>query len=281
MASIAEEFTRKQKEFEWDYEFRLVGASAFAASFDSWSSNEFIETIRNECQPNGYIYGVGCDTITSLLKLFKESPLGMILVDIDPAVVAYTKIFVHCLARFETAREFFLECCGKKNKAFYECLEEMVMTLESSSVVREQMLSQKQRVKMEWSKNFIYCHEGDYAPYWMKEGYQRLHQLAKEGNIAVLHADLFDQRVINFLSELPKWKESKNLVYMANASDHIHRNVMSHYSKDEFVEGLNKKIISRLENLKGKNYFIDTTQLIGYKLRLKTETPYFSANDFY
>lgn len=281
MVGVADELLKRQKEFEWDYEFRLVGASAFASSYNSWSCHEFIDVIKDKCQPDGYVYGVGCDTITSFLKLFKKMPKGLILTDIDPAVVAYTKMFVHCLARFASAQDFFLECCGVKNRAFYDCLEETILTIEPNPIVKEQMLTQRERLKMEWAKNFTRFHKSDYTPYWMAEGYQVLHRLALDGNIAVLHADLFDERLLNSLSELQDWSSSKNLIYMANASDHIHRNVRNRYrKKEDFVQALNQNIISRLALLKGQNYFIDTTQSTGYKLRLKTEIPYFASSDF-
>lgn len=261
----------KQSEFAWDFEFKLIGASAFTTASDLWNASGFVKKHVEKVHFNGYLYGVGGDTILALLALFRPSPKGLILVDIDPAVVLSTKMFVLCLEENKTIEEFL------STATFYEALSERLLLQEKNTLVKEQMQAHLTRAHHQWALNFR-VFSPEFMPFWMKEGYSVLHALAKNKEIAVLHGDLFDPRLLACLTTLPGWSAGSNVAYLANASDHIHRHVSGKYSKEQFVALFNERKVAPLCALKNTS-FVDTTQASSYQLRLRAD-PYFCCGDF-
>ncbi len=284
---ITQILQEKQDLFAWDGNFEVVGASAFTNSFDTWKAQQFAKKIQKKVQPDGYLFGVGCDTIFSLLALYprKTLPKGIILVDIDPAVVAYAKIICFCIETYAARLDFFAACYGKENHSFEQLLK-IILEREPNPTVKKQMELHRERLRDEWKLNFRFSPLSVLtlnAPFWMHAGYATLHQLAKENAIAILHADLFNPLLLQQVHALPEFCSSSNVIYLANASDHMYRRAKNH-EKEVFIHDLNTKILSSLSYLKvdppHENLFIDTTQAAGYYLRLQKAPPQFSPSDF-
>ncbi len=102
-----------------------------------------------------------------------------------------------------------------------------------------------------------------------------LKRLAKEGNLVIKLADFTDPKVFETLSDLPDIHNVNNVIYLSNISDHVWRN-----SKFEKIADFNFLEILKPQG-SHKNYYIDTIQrTLNYNLRVSTQIPQFSTEDF-
>ncbi len=243
--------------------FEKLGVSAIFGTNES-NNPDFYESVARDYKPNGYIYGPGCGNIISMVKAFQTAPKGLIMVDIDPDVVQFGKAFVKYLKENETFTGFV----GSFSQADPKNLNRLAEMVEDS-----------------FSFNF-YVKDDSRPDAVLAKRYSMFHQMAKDDNIAVLHADLFDTELMRYVSGLPKFKTSNNLVYISNVADHIVRAVYAEKSEDgmrwcekpaEFTAHVNK-MVGKLQGLDpqspNKNVFIDTTQKgLHYKLRVGSTPP--------
>ncbi len=303
----------------------LQGSSRYRARFEErgvpailatneGASQGFPDGVRQLYRPYGYIYGSGCGNIITMVEAFPSSPKGLIMVDIDPAVVYFGKMLVNSLKRNST-RERFARGFLYPNRGHFLTLEEEVLDLETDPTLKAHFKDHRGRLEHWFS--FATLHESvlpepdfdkEYRvkafvedsltkdPYGRRidtttilaRNYDTLHQLASNGNIAVIHADMFDPELLRHVAELPTFGQSNNVVYVSNVPDHIVRAVYLGESQwynrpDEFLEMINNQM-GRLRVLDPqsphRNVFIDTTQKsLNYQLRAQPTSPQYTRTD--
>lgn len=259
-------------------EFESVGVPAILGTNEK-TPEGFFDQIQQSYQPNGYIYGAGCSNILPMVNAFSDRPKGLVMVDIDPAVVLYGRMFVNVLKRTPSLRDWEGSIYGNSQR--FE--EEVLDTVED---VRLKAQFEKHRLRM---REYM----GDEL-YWPLSSdlsgntnyYDVLHQIAKEGNIAVIHADMFDSEVLRYVAELLGFKHSNNVVYISNVPDHLVRREMKAgwlSRGDEILDAVNAQV-QRLNALNPqyphRNVFIDTTQKSSsYQLRVQPTIPLYIKAD--
>lgn len=292
--------------------FKEVGVSPLFCTNES-ASNELFDNVNQVYKPDGFIYGVGCGNIITMLEAFSETPKGLIAVDIDPKTIFFAKMLVAGLSRYDTAKDFangFLYA----GRSAIQSLEEEVLRMERDPALKALFEEHHDRLQydlahtniceIKYDDDFLgltpsmsesfaeRAHADPYlslviVPTVLARNYDKLHQLAIEGNIAVLHADMFDPEVLEYVAELPGFKDSNNVVYVSNVADHIFRATYftpEMYGKqDIFLEMLNGQM-SHL-NLLGpnsphQNVFVHTTQKgLGYELQSLPTVPQYTSVD--
>ncbi|MEK7092544.1 MAG: hypothetical protein AAB907_02885, partial [Patescibacteria group bacterium] len=90
--NIAEVLAQELGKIKQPPEMKRTAGQAAILGTNETASTEFFESVRLK-DPDGYIIGVGVGNALSLLQSFPEGvvPRGMVLVDIDPKVVAVGK----------------------------------------------------------------------------------------------------------------------------------------------------------------------------------------------
>src|SRR3989338_1368374 len=86
---------------------RVVLAPAIVTSLEHYDPI-LIERIKRRQKPDGYIYGHGAGNIFTMLETFPEQtpPKGLIMTDIDPAVVLAGAVFINGLKQCRSWRDF-------------------------------------------------------------------------------------------------------------------------------------------------------------------------------
>ena len=224
-------------------DFTLVGAPALLATNETTPPG-FYEPLRRAARLDGFVLGPGCGNVLAMLEGFAAPPRGLILVDVDPAVVCAGRMLAACLARHprreDFVRDFF---CG--GEAALASLEREVVAAADTSRQRHRMEAQHGRL---WeglarvAEGFRY--RPDDAAAWLgrwlepalgaparglpvltllARNHDALHALAAAGDIAVLEASLFDPALLAAVAALPGFAAAGNLVYLSNAADHVLR----------------------------------------------------------
>jgi hypothetical protein len=243
-------------------DFTPVGAPALVVANES-TPHGFYEELRRMAQLDGYILGSGCGNVLSMVEAFPKAPRGLVLVDVDPAVVCAGRMLVACLARQERLEDFVREFfCG--GEATLAALEREVLQAAESPVLRRRMEAQHIRL---WeglslvTERFRYRPEdtGEWLRRWqgweppaaasasqpvnlpvrtlVAKHHALFQSLARRGDIAVLEASLFDPGMLAAIAELPGFARSQSLVYLSNAADHVLRRAVFNAAKAKLLLG--------------------------------------------
>ncbi len=256
---IAETLISRAGEYRYRKKFERCGVSAILSTNER-AGPDFYKGIARDYRPDGYIYGPGCGNILTMVEAFPATPKGLVIVDIDPEVVYFGKSMVNRLKDSATFGEF-----ASMMALMYpgDCTRMLADLAESEPVP-----------------------EGStYPEMVLARRYDMFHGLAKNGNIAVLHADLFDTELIRYVSELPQFRKSNNLVYISNVPDHIAGSLSLERAEGgeflyEKLDELTALVNGKLQSLRAldpqpphMNIFVNTTQRGGYELRAGTKPP--------
>src|SRR5829696_2301377 len=226
-------------------EFRTIGAPALLVTNESTPAG-FHERVRETVAPDGYVYGPGCGNVLAMVEAFATAPRGLVLVDVDPAVVCAGRMLVAALREHPDAERFAAGFfCG--GRAALERLEEGVLTAERSAALRAAMTGQRERLwttlatltrdfslepadaaglLAEWAGH--YPPDGRVVPVrtFVARNYAKLRETALRGDVAVLCSTLFHPGLLAAVAELPGWRSSRNLFYLSNVADHVLRRAL-------------------------------------------------------
>lgn len=268
----------------------------------------FFEELKKRYCFNGYIYGCGSSTIWTLVEAFPKGviPKGLILADIEPRIICYTKLFIRLLKRHQEFESLVDELAAINQNSWKEAL---------TSIVEEETDSVLQKALMEWLES----NEEGLAPGskwgWQKSvllskanreqwfhakssrisvltlisrNYPVLHSLAKSGNLIIVYRDVFDSMLLKLISSLPGFMHSTSLIYLSNALDHVL--IRSDFRKDyssfcRFTNYVNDTLFSGFHRLTPelphKIITIDTFRSHKYFLRSHEGIPHFAFHQFY
>jgi amino acid adenylation domain-containing protein len=298
-------------------DFRTIGAPALLVTNESTPAG-FHDHLRETVAPDGWIYGPGCGNVLSLVEAFAGTPRGMVLVDVDPAVVLAGRMLVAALRRYPDAASFTsgFFCGGREPLA---ALEEEVLEREPSALLRAAMNGQRERLwrtlatltesfslqsgdadrlLAQWASH--YPPAGHLVPVrtFLARNYGRLREMALRGDIAVLCSSLFHPALLVAVTELPGWRGGRNVIYLSNVTDHVlRRTLMANArarlrvvveepqrtlrSTAEFVTVLNAEQVGALREVDTPGtVYVASSAKNGLTLTAATELPVFREDDF-
>lgn len=219
------------------------GVLAIGGTNESGNPHLFEKLKSQPEAPDGYLIGIGAANVFSMLEAFPEGsePKSILLFDIDPQVVAIGQSLIDHFKGSDTYPQAILG--DPQLDGYYK-----------NTVFPEGMGAQ--------FKNALRKHGS------------LLHKLAKEGRFGIARVNFTDPKLMEELSDLPDLKNSNNLVYLSNISDHIWRANQANVPDFSFLDTLSP-------NPPHKNYHIDTlTKSLGYRLRISSHRPQFIMDDF-
>lgn len=226
-------------------DFRAIGAPALLVTNERTPAG-FHDRIRETAAPDGWIYGPGCGNVLSFVEAFAATPRGLVLVDVDPAVVLAGRMLVAALRRYPDAESFTSGFfCGGRQPLV--TLEEEVLDREPSALLRAALHGQRERLWRtlamltegfslepgdtgrlldQWASH--YPPSGQHVPVrtFLARHYGRLRELAMRGDIAVLCSSLFHPALVAAVAALPGWRGGRNLIYLSNVADHVLRRAL-------------------------------------------------------
>lgn len=250
----------------------------------------FFEAVQAK-NPDGYLIGVGAGNVFTMLHCFQEGviPRGIVLSDIDPAVIAVGKLFVKGLRETESAEQLQNGFFKMPEDQFQSSVQQLISE-ETDAQLKAgwEKMNQKtwhdvwvqlgERESITWKQTRSYQYEGQNIDVRgaISDKFTTLKQLAMEDNIAVTYADFTDYEFIEAVTDLPNFDKASNIIYFSNIVDHITR-------RGTDLEQL--KFIKRLgfykHMSKAKTYYIDTLgQGLNYFLRARESLADFSEEDF-
>lgn len=167
--------------------------------------------------PDGYLIGIGAGGIFGLLDFFPEdnAPLGIVMIDIDPHVVAVGRALID---RLKTAQEptdiqAFLNLDGES----YSPLRTKV--LKRDPVLREMTIGRwhTSAKKSPNSNPFCDYRDGISPAKQIVKHFDLLRELAKRGRIVAINSDFLYPELAQAISTLPGYSDSRNVIYLTNA----------------------------------------------------------------
>lgn len=264
-----------------------------------WYTQESIDTslveqIKTaEQYPNGYLIGIGCGGAFLHLEWFRDEvpPKAIILADIDPMVVLFGKALVEALKVLRTEEEFVREFLGwhgtgvERFMTYVEARDPYGPTL--ANVIRDTYYRKDHEIE-EIIKNSYMFHGmfdpemrkmlGEIREYEKKKlhkiafpfmrHFDLLQRLAREGNLAMVHADFTHSGFLMEAADLPEFRQLRSVIYLSNIVDHV-------TDKGRDLRGLGK--MSRIGHFlhwhSQGSYITDCLAKEGYKIRMSTEFP--------
>ena len=266
------------------------GAAGLLSTNEDLPDDVIPQVRQSENAPNGYIFGAGVGDILSMPLLYPEgrSPRAILCVDIVPEVVLTGRIFTQLLSEASDFRTLNLQM--RNDQALKLAYEQVV-----SSEVNEEVRNRLKTVSPEQAiKGLLSVIEREYLP---TQGYKQsvpfdhtqrmsvlavirdkfdlLHNLAKDGNIGVGYADMTNRAVLDLVKTMPNFSSSRNLIYMSNVIDHLTSRGTDLTHLDDMLS------LTTLEEGKSRgNWFIDTTlNSQDYKLRANNTVPVYNSSD--
>lgn len=247
-----------------------------------------IEDVKRDlpAELDGYIFGVGAGNIYSFAHLFdlEKPPKAIVSVDVMPEVVLAGRVAVQLMKKVGTFDEFLKAL--QKEDVFLEEMRDVVEK-ETSPVVKQRLQNVNVRSVLEDlqreaghipSSGII-----EYGSYErvivfaaIKERWEILQKLAKEGNIGIGLADITDREVLAGVSNFGDFEDSTNIIYVTNIIDHITDRGYNFGKNDCRLAAMDT--LEVLDN--GKSVFIDTMQVKKYKLRVSKHAPKYTRDDF-
>ena len=280
---------------------------------DTWAADGYL--FGAAC--SRFAYGMGCGHIVALLEAFPGTPRGMIVADLDLAVVCAWEMLLDCVARQSDPIAFAREFLGGEEETWRN-LEERVLSRRSAlglplpgesererlwdglRLLREHCVDAADAARRVEEWRAAVPRAGESVLFWTSlfRVYDKLHTLANEGRVAVLQASLFDPDLSKSLKELPGFTDSVHAIYLSNAADTEARRVLfasgrsrlglSHEDVDlgrtpEFVAHLNAELrrMNVLASISRGVFFVHTSETLNEVLTVETEAPQYDAGDFF
>lgn len=297
-------------------DFRAIGAPALLVTNERTPAG-FHDRIRETAALDGWIYGPGCGNVLSFLEAFAATPRGLVLIDVDPAVVLAGRMLVAALRRYPDAESFTAGFfCGGRQPLV--TLEEEVLDRETSALLRAALHGQRERLwrtlatltegfslepgdtgrlLAQWAS--YYPPAGHHVPVrtFLARHYDRLRELALRGDIAVLCSSLFHPPLLAAVAELPGWRGGRNLIYLSNVADHVLRRALmanararlrvlveeqrTLRSTAEFVTVLNAEHVGALHAVETPGtVYVSSSAKNDLTLTADTAVPVFREDDF-
>lgn len=222
--------------------FEKVGEPALGRTNEKGSRYLFEEISNRKDAPDGYLIGIGASNVFSVLKAFSKDkmPVGIILFDIDPAVVKAGEKMV----------------AGFKESAQYS-------PFPADRWVGQEIFSRIAQANPDAAIK-------KYAP--------KLHELAKRGNFTIIRADFTDQRIIDRLAKLPGLAEHNNVIYLSNIADHLWR--AKYNSEQGYLPNFDYLKVLEPNSLHRNYYIDTLQVGLDYNLRVDDKPPQFKPHDF-
>lgn len=267
----------------------------------------FYDELKKRYRFDGYIYGCGSTTIWTLLEAFPPGvvPKGMILADIEPRVICYTKLFIHLLkkhAEFDGLIDELAAIVQKHWESTLRSIVEQETEIALKQALMQWLGSDHAKVppggKLLWRRSLL-RHDADRANWYdpkkarisvltlIKKNYPTLHTLAKNGNLVIMYRDVFDSMLNNAVANLPDFRHSTSLVYLSNALDHVlmKSDFRRNYpSLCRFIDYVNGPLLSGLHRMAPEPSHqivtIDTLRTQNYFLRFQEGIPTFAFYHF-
>jgi hypothetical protein len=226
-------------------EFQIIGQPAALVANERITA-EYFSDLSRDAAPDGYILGAGCGNNISMIEAFAATPRGMILVDVDPAVVYLGHLFVAALRRHATPEAFVEGFFCSDREGLQELAAEALPEDDPFELV-ELLPSYEERVwsALSWLTGDFSRGPDDvarlleeWASYlppkdeivpvrtWIVRNYSSLHELAVADGIVVLRSTIFDPALLTAVATLPGFADSSNVVYLSNVVDHLLRRAM-------------------------------------------------------
>ncbi|HEX5720949.1 MAG TPA: hypothetical protein VF179_32645 [Thermoanaerobaculia bacterium] len=239
MTGIASALAARAEPFGLKQDFRTVGAPALLVTNEITPAG-FYEIAGERFAPDGYIFGPGCGNVISMVEAFASAPRGLVMVDVDPAVVWAGRILIAALVRHVTA-EAFVDALFCRGPELLGRLAEEVLAAQITPELQRQMGNQRDRLRAGLGALFppapVPAQEllAGWAAYhppqdrvmpvrtFIARNYARLREMALDDRIAMLWGSIFDTGLLALVTDLPGFRESRNLVYLSNAADHVLR----------------------------------------------------------
>lgn len=263
-----------------------MGVSGLLATNEDLSDSLIEQTRQAENPPDGYVFGAGFGNILTMTLLYPENqlPRAILTVDVLPEVVLTGRIFTSLLAETE---DFSTLQSRLKDESVLRQQYNKVLENEQNITVRERLEKAsfervRDEIKSVLSREYLPREGIKQSAFAGKErvsviavvrdNFNALQQLAKEGNIGVAYADMINPQVLEVVRTIPDFNNLGNIIYMSNVIDHLTQ------------RGTDLTHINDMDTLKslgeGKNWFIDTTQKSqNYQLRAGHFVPKYRQSD--
>lgn len=263
-----------------------MGVSGLLATNEDLNDSLIEQTRLAGNPPDGYIFGAGFGNIltTTLLYPKNQLPRAILAVDVLPEVVLTGRIFTSLLAE---TKDFSTLQSGLKDKSVLRQQYNRVLEGEQNITVKERFKKTsfekvKDEIKSVLSREYLPGEGIKQSAFAGKErvsviavirdNFDALQQLAKEGNIGVAYADMINPQVLDVVKTMPDFNHLRNIIYMSNVIDHLTQ------------RGTDLAHINDMDTLKnlgeGKSWFIDTTQKSqDYQLRAGHFVPKYRQSD--
>lgn len=227
---------------------------------NEWSPASFIDEVRKNRIPDGYLVGPTIGNIFSLLDLYSEDtrPKGLVITDINPEIILVGKMFVLALQQYETYDqtrqaifnsnrtdkiiELFNQVISNEQNPLLKTKFENITPERRDLIIGEifraydfNKYKPKDGIFYDDSKTTINVINA------IKKHYTTLRELAINGNIGIVYGDISDPSILESIRDLPDYDTSTNVVYLSNIADVLYRIDMSTF---ELVE----KFVNNISN---------------------------------
>lgn len=201
----------RERSYQW--------SAAILGSTD-YASPDFKKALAGE-NPNGYLIGVGAGGILALIESFRTAPIAIIATDIDPNVVATGRILVDVLKTadsFEDVVANFFKLSGEDYESKIRKITEADPALAQGFARWQTDRNDTPMDAWDNAQNFPEKYSRSInVPAVIERNFLVLRQLATEDKIAFCYADITNKGFIDFLSDLPEFNNSTNVIYLSNA----------------------------------------------------------------
>jgi hypothetical protein len=298
------------------YELELHHQDGFLATDEKIPAGLFEDLAATLC-PDGYLvgaaagrysYGMGCGNALALLEAFPERPRGLILADPDLAVVCGLETLVDGMARHSGFEGFLAEFLAGGEDALWAQVEEVFRGREARGLAvpderSRQRLRRGLRPLTPLRRDRLDPSPGEAPSVWSRvvRVYGRLHELSREGAIAVVQASILDPDFLAAVSRLPGFGQAANVFYLSNLADHEVRRLLfasarrklglavggselpQPGSTPELVARVNVELarLGPLAAASGRAVFVHTSETHDLVLMARAEPPRYRAEGFF
>lgn len=184
---------------------------------------ELFERRLRSHNPNGYIVGVGAGGIFTHLDGFtaEHQPKGLVMVDINPQVVATGRILINRLTESDNPNELEYSLFGM-DQAEYEAQlasEGRKDPTLDRGLRKWQIKAAPPHAKNRSMRSLPESRTIPYVPALLTQHFKTLKKLAIEGRIASVYTNFRNPDFIEAVKSLPDFQTSRNIIYTTNIID--------------------------------------------------------------
>lgn len=183
----------------------------------------FLEGLESKAF-DGYLVGVGAGTLLSLVKGFgKLKPKGILVVDVNPKVVAFTKVLSDALVAAQDTDEFVNGFFQQSEQAHEKKIKRALMANHNPQFQHQASLMSSMEQFHDspaeiWGE-LKYVLRGDMIPVpaIIVDEFETLQGLARNNNIVSTYGDISDPDLVDVVRRLPGYETSTNVIYVSSA----------------------------------------------------------------